>query len=69
MLFRSADSAGAVSVGKYVSDNVLLRAEKGLDNTGPRAGIEIEVTPNISIESKVGSNAATSVGVKVKKDY
>lgn len=66
---ETADSAGAVSVGKYVSDNVLLRAEKGLDNTGPRAGIEIEVTPNISIESKVGSNAATSVGVKVKKDY
>jgi translocation and assembly module TamB len=62
-------AAGGVSVGKYVSDNVLLRAEKGLDNTGPRAGIEVEVTPNISVESKVGGNASTSVGVKLKKDY
>ncbi|WP_119418487.1 translocation/assembly module TamB domain-containing protein [Desertibaculum subflavum] len=70
--FESAEgegAAGAVSVGKYVSDNVLIRAEKGLDSTGPRAGIEVEVTPNISVESKVGANAATSVGVKIKKDY
>ena len=66
---KTEDEAGSVSVGKYVSDRVLLRAEKGFDATGPRAGVEVEVLPNLSVESKVGTNASTSLGVKLKKDY
>jgi translocation and assembly module TamB len=69
--FQSGDgenAAGSVSVGMYVSDNVLLRAEQGLGDTGPQVGVEVEITPNISVESKVGG-AATSAGVKIKKDY
>lgn len=59
--------AATLSVGKYLTEGVYVGLDQG---TGPRTGaatVEIEVTPNISVESSFGTDSR--VGVKWKWDY
>ena len=65
------DDTGQASVGagKYLSDNVYLEFETGADPGSSNANVEIEVTPNITIESEIGQDARTGAGVFWKWDY
>lgn len=56
-----------VGVGKYIGDKIYLEVESGAQ-TG-RASVEIEVTPNITVESVTGATGENSVGVNWKHDY
>lgn len=64
------DTVGpTVTVGKYVADKVFVGVTQG---TQPGTGfttVEVEVTPNISVESNVGQDGRSDVGVKWKWDY
>jgi translocation and assembly module TamB len=59
----------AVSVGKYMSDNIYVEVEKGLGANTGKASVEIELTPHISVETDVGANGESGVGVNWKWDY
>ncbi|MBL1147011.1 MAG: hypothetical protein D8M28_04855 [Proteobacteria bacterium] len=65
------DAEGGVTVGagKYVTDKVYVEAETGSGETGGAAKIQIEVTPDITVESKTGTTGTTGVGVFWKRDY
>ena len=68
----ATDEAGkgaSVSVGRYVTERVYLGAEQGTDPGSTSANVEVEITPNITIESDVGQDAQGRVGVKWKWDY
>jgi len=43
--------------------------KQGLEADSGSVGIEIEVTPNISIESDIGQTGESNVGIKFKWDY
>lgn len=58
-----------VSAGKYLTEDVLLKVEQGLTTESSRIGVEVEITPNISVETKVGPDATSEVGVNFKIDY
>ncbi|MCW5730105.1 MAG: translocation/assembly module TamB domain-containing protein [Alphaproteobacteria bacterium] len=58
-----------VSAGKYLTEDVLLKVEQGLTAASSRVGVEVELTPNISLETKVGPDATSEVGVNFKIDY
>ncbi|MDF2368373.1 translocation/assembly module TamB domain-containing protein, partial [Sneathiella sp.] len=58
-----------VSVGKYVSDNVYVGVDQGTQSGGTRAKVQIELTPNISVESEMGQSTDSSVGIFWKWDY
>ena len=58
-----------VGVGKYLSDGVYLNVEQGLGRDSGRVGIEIEITPNLSVESTVEPDAGGGVEVHWKRDY
>lgn len=64
------DTVGpTVTVGKYVADKVFVGVTQG---TQPGTGfttVEVEVTPNVSVESNVGQDGRSNVGVKWKWDY
>ncbi len=58
-----------VTVGKYVTEKVYVGVSQG---TQPGTGfttVEVEVSPNISVESNVGQDGRSDVGVKWKWDY
>ncbi len=59
----------SVGVGKYIADNVYLELEKGAGKESGAAQIEIEVTPNVTVESEIGENAQAGGGVFWRWDY
>jgi len=65
------DKTGAtsVSIGKQLSDGVYISVDQGINTQGSAVKLEIEVTPNIQVETRVGNDAENSVGVNWKKDY
>ena len=71
--FESDDSGGSsspsVAAGKYVSQDVYIGAKQGTEVESGTAEVEVDLTPNISIESEVGQEGQSEVGVKFKWDY
>ena len=60
-----------VGVGKYISEKVYLEVEKGSEASQPWKGsVEIEVTPNLSVESTTGGNSGLGgIELQWKHDY
>lgn len=65
------EKSGEVEVraGKYLTDDVFVGVSQGTDPTSTKVTVEVEVTPNISVESDVGQDATGRVGVFWKFDY
>jgi translocation and assembly module TamB len=63
------DEAPAVSAGKYVTEDVYVGVEQGTASDSGSVGVEVELTPNISVESGVGQTGESNVGIKFKWDY
>ncbi len=61
--------AATVSAGKYIRKGVYLGVEQGVSATDSSVKVEIEVTPQISIDTRIGQNASGDVGVNWKWDY
>lgn len=59
----------SIGVGKYIGDNTYLEVERGSQTGSGKARVEIEITPNISVESNTGGAGDSSVGVNWKRDY
>ena len=67
---KKSDSGGtSVGAGKYLNEKVYVEAEKGLDAGSGKLSLEIEITPNISLETEVGDDSQSGVGLNWKKDY
>jgi translocation and assembly module TamB len=58
-----------VGVGKYLTDKVYLEFEKGKAPGSGAANVQIELTPNINIQSEIGQDARAGGGIFWKKDY
>lgn len=64
------ESGGAnVDVGKYLTDKVYLEFSKGKAENSGEATIQIEVTPSINVESRIGQDAQGGGGIFWKRDY
>lgn len=63
------EGQAAVRVGKYINDRVYLQLERGATESGGRAGIEVELTPTIRLESEIGANADAALGINWTWDY
>lgn len=67
-----SDEEGDVSVeaGRYVSEGVYLGVRQDVTGTNEsEVQVEIEVTPNITVESGVGTNSSGRVGVNFEWEY
>jgi len=66
----SEGSRGAsLSVGKYVAPGVFLRLQQGLSGASSKAVVEVELTDNVTVETDVGADSESRVGVNWKLDY
>jgi translocation and assembly module TamB len=61
-------SGTTATAGKYVSDRVFVGVEKGTTSETTRSKVEVEILPNVSVESSYGASSA-GVGVNWKWDY
>lgn len=63
-------SRGAsLSVGKYVYPGVFLKLQQGLGGADSKAVVEVEITKSVTVETDVGSDSQSRVGVNWKLDY
>jgi translocation and assembly module TamB len=58
-----------ITAGKYVGEKVYVEVERGIGSQSGKASVELELTPNISVETEVGANAEGGVGLNWKWDY
>lgn len=66
----TAKSGGTtVAVGKYIRQGVYVGVEQGALASDSSVKVEIEVTPRITVDTRVGQNASGDVGVNWKWDY
>lgn len=63
------DGAATVGAGKYLNEKVYMEVKGGNAKESGKARIEIEVTPDISVESEVGQDAQGGGGIFWKRDY
>jgi translocation and assembly module TamB len=59
----------SVHVGKYLRKGVYVEVEQGLGSETSKVQTDVNITPNLSLESTVDRNAKTGIGLKWKKDY
>ena len=60
---------GTLSAGKYMGEGVYMEVEKGLGSEDGKISLEYEITPRITVETEVGTDAKGGVGIKWKWDY
>lgn len=58
-----------VGVGKYITEDIFVEVERGLTGDSGGVSVEIELTPNVTVDTAVGADARTGVGVKWRYDY
>ena len=59
----------SLSAGRYVSDRVYVGVSQGAKSGSSAATVEIEVTPNVKVESEVGAGGTGKAGVNLEWDY
>lgn len=59
----------SVSVGKYLTDGVYMSVDQGVNTQGSAMKLQIELKPNLQVETRVGNDNNNSVGLNWKKDY
>jgi len=65
------DASGdtSLSIGKQISEGVYISVDQGVNTEGSAVKVEVDVTPSIQVETRLGNDDANSVGVNWKKDY
>ena len=58
-----------VSGGKYIANGVFVGVAQGVGSNSSQAKVEIEVTPNISVNSTFGTASGSGFGAKYSVDY
>lgn len=61
--------SGSVKAGKYLNDNVFLGVERGLKQGSGKVSVELELTPNITVETEMDEENKSGVGINWKYDY
>ena len=62
-------TAGSVRAGKYLTRDVMISVEQGTAQGSGKATLEVEVNKNITVETDVGADSQSSIGVNIKTDY
>lgn len=65
----SPSGATTLSAGKYIQKGVYVGVEQGALASDSSVKVEIDVTPQISVNTRIGQNAASDIGVNWKWDY
>ncbi|NIA71402.1 hypothetical protein HBA54_22665 [Pelagibius litoralis] len=66
---ETAGGGPALEAGKYLTDGVYVGVKQGASSQSSAAGVEVELTPNITVESEVTGSGASKSGVRFKWDY
>ncbi|MFB3788092.1 MAG: translocation/assembly module TamB domain-containing protein, partial [bacterium] len=58
-----------VGIGKYITNDIYVDLQQGFQNDSSRVMVEIQLTPNIAIESELSVHSSSGIGVVFKYDF
>lgn len=58
-----------VTGGKYLTNNIYLEVQTSTDTGESNAAVRVDITRNLQVESDVGSDNSSRIGIRWKKDY
>jgi len=65
----SGSPTAILRAGKEIFKGVTVNAEQGTEAQSGAVSVEVKITPNITVESRVGDDNKQGVGVNWKWDY
>jgi len=66
---KGGGPAPAIGAGKYLSDDVYVGVQKDVGSEAGSVEVEVELTPNVSVQSGVESTGESDIGIEFKWDY
>lgn len=66
---QEKESKGAFGIGKYITDDIYVDVQKDFGGSAGKATVDVELTPNISVQGQAGTDASTGIGLNWKHDY
>jgi translocation and assembly module TamB len=68
---KQSDENGefTVGAGMYVNRGVYLELEQGLSPGSGKGTVQVEITPDVTIESEIGGELDAGIGIRWKHDY
>ncbi|MBE1236937.1 translocation/assembly module TamB domain-containing protein [Phaeovibrio sulfidiphilus] len=66
---ESADGSSTLEAGAYLRENVYVGVVQGMEPGESAVHVEVELTPEISVESQVGASGTGAAGLLWKWDY
>lgn len=68
---KQSDENGELTVGAgmYVNRHVYLELEQGLSPGSGKGTVQVEITPDVTIESEIGGELDAGIGIRWKHDY
>jgi len=66
---QGAAKGTTVSGGKYIANGVFVGVAQGVGSNSSQAKVEVEITPNISVNSTFGTASGSGFGAKYSVDY
>ncbi len=59
----------ALGIGKYLTEDIYVDVEKGVGNKTGKVTVQVEITPNLSLETQTGLEGNSGIGLNWKYDY
>lgn len=59
----------ALGVGKYLGERTYVEVQQGLGVDSGKVSVQLELTPDIRVQSEVEADSQSAVGIFWKKDY
>ncbi|MEO1331341.1 MAG: translocation/assembly module TamB domain-containing protein, partial [Pseudomonadota bacterium] len=66
---QGADGSARLRAGRYVAPGVFVEGRQGVEPGDQSVAVEIEITPEVRLESEAGRDGEPSVGVEWRRDY
>lgn len=66
---EGATAAPSLSAGRYVTRGVFVGAKQGATPGSSAATVEIELTPNVKVETDVGADSTGKAGINLEWNY
>ena len=59
----------SVKVGKYIGDKIYLSIQQGKSLESSKVGVKVDITPNVSVESRIDQAGDSDIGIIYRYDY
>src|SRR5206468_8002602 len=66
---RSRVGGVAVEAGKYIAEGVYVGVDQGVGTGTSKGKVEIEIAPNLSVETDIGVSGGNGLGLNWRMDY